>query len=203
MDSRLHENGRDTLLGLADHSAVIFDVVRGGLVRTFRHKGRVRSIDISRNIAVSGSEDHTAAIWSLNQPQPLFTIQHDDDVQLVRLSPDARYVLTAAKYDRAEVWDIQQQQKVGVVPLKKEQIKRGLRITAAAFSEDNRYFLLGFANRTVELRDTQTLSLLQTWRMPKRKRWQPTSASIVDVAFDPAEKKYWVMNSDGMIYAVH
>lgn len=203
LDSRLSDDGRYAILGLADHSAVIFDIMRGGLTRTFRHKGRVRSIDIANNIAISGSEDHTAVVWSINQNAPLLTIEHDEDVQLVRLSHDGSYALTAAKYDRAEVWNLQTNSKVGVIPLKKEQIKRGLRITSAAFSKDNRQLLLGFANRTVELRDANTLTLIKQWRIPSRKRWQPTSASVLDVAFDRSDGQYWIMNSDGMIYLIN
>lgn len=202
LDSRLSRGGRFALLGLADHSAVIFDAVRGGIARTLNHKGRVRSVDISDDqlIAITGSEDHTAVVWQVNNGKPLFTINHEDDVQLVRLSPDRRYAFSAAKYDRAEVWDINKEKAIAQVPLKKEKIKRGLRITAASFSPNSDQLLLGYPNRTVELRTTTTMALIKRWTLPKRRRWQPTAAAVIDLAFDQQSGRYWAMSSDGFVH---
>ncbi len=203
LDSQLSSGGRYALLGLADHSAVMFDAVRGGITRTFYHKGRVRSVDVSGNnnpLAITGSEDHTAAVWQVSDGQRLFTIQHEEDVQLVKLSNDGRYALTAAKYDRAELWDTQTQKSLGIIPLQKSQLQRGLRINSARFSSDNKHLLLGYTNRKIELRDTNTLKLIKQWSIPKRDQWQPTAAAVIDVAFDKQAKGYWAMSSDGFIH---
>jgi len=96
LDSKLAKGGRYALLGLADHSAVIFDAIRGGISRTFNHQGRVRSVDLSDDgrIAITGSEDQTATIWQVSTGKALFTVQHSEDVQLVALSSNGRYCCT-------------------------------------------------------------------------------------------------------------
>lgn len=202
LTSKLSSGGRYAMLGLADHSAVIFDAVRGGITRTFRHKGRVRSVDIShdRRLAITGSEDQTAAIWQLQDGQRLFTIKHDEDVQLVKLSHDGRYALTAAQYDKAILWDIDTQQEIATIPLKKEQLKRGLRVTAAEFGRDGQHILLGYPNRLVELRRLDSLALIESWTLPKRDQWQPSAAAVIDLAFDSKKGQYWVMSSDGFVH---
>lgn len=202
LDSKLSAGGHYAMLGLADHSAVIFDAVRGGITRSFYHKGRVRSVDMSENnqVAMTGSEDHTAAVWQLNDGQRLFTIQHEEDVQLVKLSPNGQYALTAAKYDSAKIWDIEKQMEVANIPLKKEQLKRGVRLTAARFSENNRYLLLGYPQQKVELRELPSLAIVKAWELPKRNQWQPSAAAVIDVAFDKHSQKFWAMSSNGFIH---
>lgn len=200
--SKLGTGGRYAMLGLADHSAVIFDAVRGGITRSFYHKGRVRSVDMSENnqIAITGSEDHTAAIWQLSDGQRLFTIKHEEDVQLVRLSPNGQYALTAAKYDSAKIWNVDKQTEIADIPLKKEQLKRGIRLTAASFSEDNRLLLLGYPQQKVELRELPSLNIVKTWTLPRRNQWQPSAAAVIDVAFDKHRQKFWAMSSNGFIH---
>jgi WD40 repeat protein len=202
LDSKLTTGGQYALLGLANHSAVMFDAVKGGITRTFNHTGRVLSVDISddNSLAITGSEDHTATIWQLSDGKRLFTVQHDEDVQMVKLSRDGRYALTAAKYDRVELWNVTKQTSLGSINLKKEHIKRGLRITAAAFSPNGRYLLLGYPNRNVELRELESLALIDQWTLPKRNQWQPTAAAVIDVAFDRNTQRYWSMSSDGFVH---
>lgn len=202
LDSKLDIEGRYALLGLADHSAVIFDAIQGGITRKFSHKGRVRSVDLSDDnlIAITGSEDHSAIIWQVSNSKPLFTIQHKEDVQFVKLSYDGRYAVTAAQFDRAELWGVEKQRSIAQLPLKKERLKRGLYITSARFSDDSKQLLIGYPNRTIELRTTQSLKLLKTWTLPKRKHWQPTNAAVIDVAFDQQDKQYRAMSSDGFVH---
>ncbi len=202
LSSRLFNNGRYAILGLADHSAVIFDAVNGGITRTFTHKGRVRSVDISNDqrLAITGSEDQSATVWDIESGEALFTMNHDEDIQLVSLSNVGRYALTASQYDRVELWDLITKSSLGMLPLKKEQLKRGLRITAAEFSHNNRHLLLSYPNQKIELREVKTLDLIKEWTLPKRKQWQPTASNVIDLAFDPAEDRYWVLSSDGFIH---
>jgi WD40 repeat protein len=202
LSTKLSSGGRYAMLGLADHSAVIFDAVRGGITRTFRHKGRVRSVDMSENrqLAITGSEDQTATIWQVSDGERLFTVQHNEDVQLVKLSHDGRYALTAAQFDKAELWDVASQKSLGMIPLKKEQLKRGLRVTAAEFSADGQHILLGFPNRIVELRRLTSLELVNSWTLPKREKWQPSAATVIDLAFDQHAGRFWAMSSDGFVH---
>jgi len=202
LDMALVQGGSYTLLGLADHSAVIFNTLQGGISRTFTHEGRVRSVDLSTDgrLAITGSEDQTAVVWDVNSAQAVMTIKHEEDVQQVALSGNGRYAFTAAKFDKAQVWDIERKQAVFTLPLAKEKLKRGLRITAARFSEDGRELLLGYANRNVELWDIQTQQKLKTWQLSKRHRWQPTAVAPLDVAFTRQSGVYTALGSNGLVF---
>ncbi|GAB1260908.1 WD40 repeat domain-containing protein [Aurantivibrio plasticivorans] len=198
----LSEGGRYALLGLSDHTAVIFDVQRGGVRRTFRHNGRVRSVDLSNDstLAVTGSEDNTAIIWDVEGNKALHTIQHDDYVQMVAISPNGSTVLSAAKYDKAILTNATTGEQLGDIPLAGEKLRRGVRFTAAKFSDDGRYLLTGLPDRVVQLWDTTSLQELSRWSLPKRDAWKPTGAAVVAVSFGQAPEQYFAMASNGYIH---
>ena len=202
LDMALVQGGSYTLLGLADHSAVIFNTLRGGISRTFTHQGRVRSVDLSTDgrLAITGSEDQTAVVWDVNLAQAIMTMPFAEDVQKVAISGNGRYAFTAAKYDKAQVWDIELEQPMFTLPLAKEKLKRGLRITAARFSEDGRQLLLGYANRNVELWDIDKRSKLKTWQLSNRHKWQPTAVAPLDVAFTRQSGVYTALGSNGFVF---
>ena len=202
LDTALSENGNFALLGLGDHTAVVFDIKRGGIKRTFGHKNRVRSVGLSDDgrYAITGSEDYTAALWDMASGQKIVEMPHDDDVQLVALSPDGSLALTAAKYDTAKLWDTKTRKELGRIPLAAEKLRRGLRFTAAKFSADNQYLLTGLPDQRVQLWSTRSLKLLQTWELPKRDAWKPTSAAAIAVGFGPGSNKYLALASNGFIH---
>lgn len=204
LDADLARGGRYALLGQADHSAVIFNTIQGGIARSFTHQGRVRSVDLSDDgrLAITGSEDQTAVVWQVTNGKKLFTIEHQEDVQQVAISNDGRYAFTAAKYDRAEIWDLSNQRSLTTIPLAKEKLKRGLEITAARFSADSRYLLLGYTNRHVELWQTETATLVKRWKLSKRHQWQPTGVAVVDLAFAPQANRYYALGSNGFLYSL-
>jgi WD40 repeat protein len=202
LDIALLGNGQYAALGLADQSAVIFDAVRGGITRTFRHTGQVNSVAVSneQSLLITGSEDRTASIWQLNSGERLFTIKHEEAIDFVTLSQDGNYALTSSQYDKAEIWDVSTQQSVGTIPMKKQQISRGLRITAAVFSDDSAFILIAYPNRIIELREVNTLAIIDQWTLPKRNQWQPTSAVVLDLAFDKQYGVFHAISSDGFLH---
>jgi WD40 repeat protein len=202
LDIALLGNGQYAALGLADQSAVIFDAVRGGVSRTFRHTGQVNSVAVSdgKSLLITGSEDRTASIWRLNSGEKLFTIRHEEAIDFVTLSQDGNYALTASQYDKAEIWDVSTQQSLGAIPMKKQHINRGLRVTAAAFSNDSALLLIAYPNRVIELRDVSTLAIIDQWMLPKRNQWQPTSAVVLDLAFDRQQGVFHAISSDGFLH---
>lgn len=202
LDAKLGPNGRLALLGLSDHSAVLFDIQKGGIKRTLPHGNRVRSVDISENgrWALTGSEDYHARFWDLSNGKQLFDIKHDDDVQLVTLSNDGSRALSVSKYDAALVWDTKTGEVLGKIPLRAERLKRGLQFTSAAFSANNEYLLTGRPDQIVQLWRVETLTLVNQWEVPKRDAWKPTGASIVAVGFGQQEWTYLAMSSNGFIH---
>ncbi len=205
----LSANGNYALLGLDDHTAVLFDVKRGGIKRTFKHDNRVRSVDLSEqgNLVLTGSEDSTAKLWSLtdltnqNNPlQPRHTITHKEEVQMVALSPDGRLAMSASKYDRAIVWETGSGKVLGEIPLAAEKLNRGLRFTAARFNADGSKLLTGRPDQVVQLWDTRTLREIDSWELPKRNAWKPTSAAVVAVGFAKQENVFYAIASNGFVH---
>lgn len=200
----LSSNGDFALLGLSDHSAVLFDVKRGGIKRTFVHGNRVRSVDLSSDgrLAITGSEDYTATLWDLASGKQLQQIKHDDDVQMVAISPDGRIAMSAAKYDKAVLWDTRTGDLLGEIPLGTEKLRRGLRFTTARFNSDGSQLLTGRPDEIVQLWDTASVQLVDSWKIPKRDKWQPTGAAVIAVAFDPNDNRYYAAGSNGMLHTL-
>ncbi|MGS2718593.1 WD40 repeat domain-containing protein [Eionea flava] len=201
-DLALMENGRYVALALADQTAVIFDAFNGGIIRTFHHSGKVYSVAASTDQTklITGSEDKTSVLWDAASGTKLLTINHEEEVQFVALSDDARYVLSVAQYDTAELWDTRIQESIGEIPMKKQQLSLGLQITAASFRSDNQQLLIAYSNRTVELRETTTLQVIDQWVLPRKNQWQPTSAPALDVAFDVQPGIFYAASSDGFLH---
>jgi WD40 repeat protein len=192
------------LLGLSDHSAVLFDVKRGGVRRTFSHANRVRSVGLSNDgrLAVTGSEDYTAVLWDVASGKQLHRIEHADDVQMVAISPDGRLALSAAKYDKAVIWQTQSGELVGEVALSAESVRRGVRFTAATFNSNGSRLLTGRPDQIVQLWDTTTLQQVDSWKLPKRDAWKPTSAAVIAVGFDSNNNAYHAAASNGMLHTL-
>jgi WD40 repeat protein len=205
LDAKLAPDARFALLGQSDHTAVIFNTLEGGIVRSFSHQGRVRSVDLSHDgsLAITGSEDRTSVVWEVNSGNKVLTITHNEDVQHVSLSPDGSLALSAAKYDRADIWDVRTKTVRQTIPLSRERIKRGLEIVASKFSSDGQQILLAYSNELVELRDTNSARLIKSWRLTKRKSWQPTSVSALDVAFAKSASTYYAIGTSGFIYLLN
>lgn len=202
LDAKLSGDARFALLGLDNHEAVLFDIQRGGVLRTFKHANRVRSVSISSDnkIALTGSEDSSAIAWDLKNGKALHKKQHQDDVQLVRLSPDGSLALSVSKYDKAIVWRTQDGETVLDMPLEAEALKRGLRFTTARFSEDNLWLLTGRPDEVVTLWDIQAQKQKKTWRVPKRHAWKPSGANILDVSFAPEDGVFYAVASSGHVH---
>lgn len=199
MSVALTRNGTMALLGLEDYSAVLFDVKRGGIKRTFYHDDRVRSVALSSDdrLAITGSEDYTARLWDLEQGRQLFNWRHEGEVVTVAISPKGDKALTVAKYDRAALWDTQSGEELGQLPLQKAALKRGQSFTSAVFSANGNLLLTGNAQRLVQLWDTATLTEQASWEVPKREAFRPTSAAIVAVSFSDRDNRYYAIGSDG------
>lgn len=202
LDVALAPDARFALLGLNKHEALIFDVLNGGIKQTLVHQNRVRSVDLSADgrIAVTGSEDYAARTWEVASGRNLHTFRHQDDVQLVRLSEDGKLVLSVSKYDKAVIWRAHNGEKLGEIALAAEHLKRGLRFTAARFSDDNRQLLTGRPDQLVELWSLDNFQKLATWKVPKREKWKPTSAAILAVAFGKNKNEFIAVASNGFVH---
>lgn len=198
----LSPEGRYALLGLGDHSAVLFDVRRGGIKRSFYHQDRVLSVALSADgkLALSGSQDQTAKLWDIESGKLLHSWTHQDDVITVALAANGKQALSVAKYDRAAVWDTSSGRKRGELALGANAIKRGQAFSSAAFSADGSQLLTGSSDREVQLWSTRDFSSLAQWTVPKRDPWKPTSASILAVGFGSKPGNYYAIASNGFTH---
>ncbi|MCR8922222.1 hypothetical protein NO559_05530 [Dasania sp. GY-MA-18] len=198
-DIALTNNGNFAFLGLHDDSAVLFDVKRGGIKRSFYHRNRVTAVALSDDgkMALTGSDDNDAKLWDVSNGQALFTWTHADEVVTVALSPAGDKAFTVAKYDKAALWDTRSGKLLGELPLRASSLRRGQAFTAASFSSDGKQLLTGSSDRKVQLWDVNTLKPLASWTVPKRDPVKPTSASIVAVGFSATSGKYLALASNG------
>lgn len=205
LSARLNHDASAALLGLSDHTAVLFDIRRGGILQTLQHQNRVRSVALSSDgdRALTGSEDYSAIAWDLNTGEPLARAQHQQEVQLVALSPDGSLALSVSKYDKALIWHTQSGETLGEIPLGAERMKRGLSFTTARFSADNAWLLTGRPDQIVTLWQVSDLSIAKHWRLPKRKAWKPTGAAVLDVAFGAENNRFYAVSSNGFIFGLN
>lgn len=196
----LARDGAAALLGLSDYTAVLFDIKRGGILRTLNHNNRVRSVALSddNRIALTGSEDDAAIAWDLKTGKPLTKVEHEDAVQLVALSRDGTLAFSMGQYDKAVIWNTGTGEMLGQLPLHAERLKRGLRFTAARFSDDKTLLLTGQPDQRVTLWKLPELAAIAIWDIPKRKAWKPTGAAIIDVAFS-GDHTIKVLASNGFV----
>lgn len=202
LDIDLSNNGNFALLGLADYSAVLFDVKRGGIKRSFYHQDRVRAVTISQDgsKALTGSEDNTARLWDLQSGQQIYQFDHKDEVITVALSPAGDKAFTVAKYDKAALWDLNTGRALGSLPLHPTAVKRGQSFNSARFSDDGLFLLTGNNDRKVELWSVKTLKRVASWTIPKREPWKPTGAAVVAVSFSAKKGQYLAIASNGFAH---
>lgn len=200
--AQLSQGGDIALLGLSDHTAVIFDIRRGGILHTLQHGNPVNSVALgdTNNVAVTGSDDGTAVTWDLRTGKKLAGIRHDEGVQLVAISPDGSLVLSVSKYDKAVIWQSQDGNVITEMPLSAGRLKRGLRFTSARFSADNQLLVTGQTDQTIVLWRLSELQNPISWKIGTRRLWKPSGASILDVAFTSNPAVLRALASDGFLY---
>ena len=193
-DADLALDGRFALLGLADFTAVFFDIRNGGVLREFEHLGPIRSVDLSRTgrLAITGSEDLSAIVWDVNSGKLKFRFQHDNSLRLVKISDDDRLALTAANLEKTKIWNLSTGKLHRVLNTGR------ISLTSARFFDNGNKLLLGSTNRLVQLWDVKTGKLLKSWRMPRTGTNKYSSTFILDVA--PVSGAYLAVGSDGHLF---
>jgi WD40 repeat protein len=193
-DISLSPNGQYALLAMADYTATLFDIKNGGIKRILRHDGTVLdvSIDNKGKLAASASDDLTARIWSLESGEELHRLKHDNQVRSAEISPDGRFVFTSALGDPGRLWD----SKTGKV-LKEFPINSGF-YSSARFNENSTMLLTGTSAGKIQLWQSETAKLKETWQAIPRNQWVSSNVLIEDVAF--AKHGYSAGGSNGRMF---
>ena len=199
----LSSDGHYALLGLANYSAVYFDIKNGGVVRTMFHKGRVTSVALSADdrYALTGSEDSDAIMWDIETGEKLQAYHHERPVQVVALSPDGGLAFSFAKYDRALIWDTATGKAVFELPMTVSERQFGVEYSSARYSaEDKGLILLGNNRRGMELWDYTKKTKKGSWQAKKKDVAQLASgAAILDLAFIGDTDELFAVTSDGLV----
>lgn len=187
------------LLGLADHTAVLFDIKNGGLKRVFNHNGKVRNVSMSADarLILTGSDDRTAKLWDLQSGALLHSWPHGNQMITTALSDSGKYAFTAAQADKASIWDTETGQPIKEMPVKKGSYIAGAAYTAARFSPSETQLLTGTNSQLVQLWDIQSGLEEKRWKITKRHRWKPSSATVLAVGFDQ-NGRYYAIGSNGL-----
>lgn len=187
------------MLGLANHTAVLFDIKNGGIQRVFHHDSKVRHVAISADasIILTGSDDGVAKLWDLNSGELLFTWKHSNQILATVLSDSGKYAFTAAQADTASLWDTKTGEQLKEMPIKKGSYIAGASYTAARFSKSEDQFLTGTNSRLVQLWDIASGLEKKRWTITKNSPWAPTSATVLAVGFGQ-NNTYYAIGSNGL-----
>lgn len=196
LDVELLNDNRHVLLGLDDHSAVLFDAQNGAYEFTFLHEGKVGAVDIDVTgaLALTGSDDHTAILWSLNNAERVQTFQHDNPVRAVAISPQATYSFTAAQSDLVAIWQNSSGQLL-------HELHNGINhgVITARFSADETLLAVGYTNHQVALYDVRSGRVIQRWDPGTRHAMRATGARIVEIAFADNSNTLYALAGDGRL----
>jgi len=200
----LTPNGDYALLGLTDHTAVLFDIKNGGIKRKFNHQGKVRSVALSDDatLVLTGSDDFTAKLWDLQSGGLLQTWRHENQLVTTALSANGRYAFTAGQADKAIIWNTATGELVKEMPIKKGSYIAGAAYTAARFSPDETQLLTGTNSQLVQLWNINSIEEIKRWRVTKKDAWKPTSATVMALAFTDRRGRYHAIASNGLSYVL-
>lgn len=199
MQMDLSPNGDFALLGLADHTAVYFDVKNGGVKRTFRHEARVRSVDLSADgaLALTGSDAYNTRLWSVETGEMLKEIKLSNVVDTVALSANGNYAFSAGSLDKAIIWDTNSGEVMHTLSDINSPIQKRISYLSARFSSDNNQLLTGTASGLVQLWEVNSGKELKRWRVHRRDPYGPVQAGVYAVAFGAG--KYFALGSNGIM----
>jgi len=196
----LTSRGSYALVGLANHTAVFFDIVNGGIKRTFRHGGRVRSVAISKDgsTAITGSDDFIARIWDIQSGQLLHQLELENIIDSVALSDDGSLAFSASSLDRGVVWDAQTGAVLSYISGDESFTKKRISYLSARFSNDSSELLTGNSAGSVQLWDPLNGEMREHWQAHKKNAYGPNSVSVLAVSFSKSGL-YLALGSNGVL----
>jgi WD40 repeat protein len=200
LDIALTKDGQYALLGLANHTAVLFDIVNGGIKRTFRHGGRVRSVALSKDakIAITGADDYTTSIWEISTGKLLHKLSLDNIIDTVAISDDGETAFSASSLDRGIVWDTTTGELISYISGNESFSQKRISYLSAKFSADGSELLTGSSSGAIQLWNPQDGEMLKHWQAHKKDPYGPNSVSVIAVGF-AASGLYIAIGSNGVL----
>ncbi|KAI9826809.1 MAG: general transcription repressor [Thelocarpon impressellum] len=101
-------DGRYLATGAEDKQIRVWDIASRMIKHIFSgHEQDIYSLDFSRTgrLIASGSGDRTVRLWNVETRQHVMTLQIEDGVTTVAISPDGHYVAAGSLDKSVRVWD--------------------------------------------------------------------------------------------------
>lgn len=195
----LSPNGNYALLGLANHTAVYFDIKQGGVMQTFHHEARVKAVDLSDDamIALTGDDAYNAQLWDVQSNKVIHSLKFGNIVDTVALSPNKQIAFSSGALDRAVIWSTLDGKVRHTLSDNRDLFGKRLSFLSARFSVDSSQLLTGTASGSVQLWSTSSGELLRSWNLHKRNPYGPTSSGVYAVGF--GNDSYYAIGSNGII----
>lgn len=199
IDLEISSTAEYALLALDNQSAVLFNLLRGGVVGTLQHEETISSVSINdeATLALTGANDGIARIWSLENGKPLFELTHNLPVNFVALSPSGDWAITAAYQGGVYVWST----KTGNKSVELFRVNPG--ITALEFNSTEDQLLIGTARERMLLVLRASGEITKRWQIPNDGPWH--KAAVIAVSFGDQKsslERYHAISSTGFAYTL-
>jgi len=141
---------------IADAKAQVWDIQARVVRNHFAgHDQDIYSLDWSRDgrIIASGSGDRTIRLWDVAQGQCTLTLQIEDGVTTVAISPDSYFVAAGSLDKSVRIWNMQ----TGAVVMRTEG-EQGHKdsVYSVAFTPNGRELISGSLDKTIKMWDLRS-----------------------------------------------
>ena len=170
------------IVGLSNNSALIIDLIKGGIRHTLNCQSAITSVAIWQDtLAITGEEANLATLWSLKNTSVIATQKHADGVTQVGFSPSGQLALSASRYDAIYLWQTQKEARViDTISTKAKAMRAGKRLVAFEFL-DEKNLLLGYSDRLVETRTIAKSAPNNQWQLSKKMLFSRDSTALISV----------------------
>ena len=194
LDLAIDNSGRRVLMGLEDHSAVLFDADSGAHLLTLLHEGPVTRVAMSTDneTGMTASEDGSARIWDLTTGTLKLRIDASGPIRTAALSRDGRWLLVAARNAELDLYDVANTRRQARLR------KTNPGVISARFSPAGDVLALGLVNRQALLFDTSSGRELRSLKLPTKPSLGGGGRAIHDLAFGDGGMLY-AMSGDGIL----
>lgn len=169
---------------------VYFHLPYGKIKYAFYHDDKIATIDLSDDdrFAVSGSDDGTVRLWDLQEGKLLYTWHHPYKISKVRISPKGRYVMSNDANGQIRIYKTVNGHLYRKLSQKFQQKLRGMTVSAAVFSHNNRYLATALSRGELLLWQLKSGKIIKKIHPAKHSFWKAELPSIATMAFTGRNK---------------
>lgn len=188
----INSEGTLAALALANNTAVIINLVRGGVVNTLVHQSSVLSIAIDGQHLLTGEEANRAHLWQINQNSPIRSFDHNDGVNYVAFGPN-NLLVTAGRYDATKFWDKNSDKIKSTISSSAKAMDAGRRAIGVIF-ENTDQVVIGYSDSTIERVNLPNAKTIKKWVVSASTPFTKNGATLVGI--EQVEGKIYAITSD-------